>query len=114
MDEKDFGDIGYNFLVGGDGNIYEGCGWNRQGAHTRGYNQKSICISFIGTFTKMRPPMRQLIAAEKLIEQGVELRKLGSDYRLLGHRQLIAIESPGRELYKIIVKWPHWSEDISL
>lgn len=108
----DVGDIGYNFLVGGDGNIYEGVGWNRQGAHTYRYNRRSICIAFIGTFTKVKPPKRQLLAAQKLIERGSELKKLSSDYRLFGHRQLIEIESPGRELYKIIVKWPHWSEDI--
>lgn len=113
MDEMDFGDIGYNFLVGGDGNAYEGCGWSKQGAHTYGYNRGSICIAFIGTFSKVQPPMRQLIAAEKLIEKGVKLKKLASDYRVFGHRQLIAIDSPGIELYKIIENWPHWSANIS-
>ncbi len=29
-------DIGYNFLIGGDGNVYEGRGWDRQGSHTIG------------------------------------------------------------------------------
>lgn len=32
----DFGDIGYNFLVGGDGRAYEGQGWDKVGAHTIG------------------------------------------------------------------------------
>ena len=31
-------DIGYSFLVGGDGNIYEGRGWDEIGAHTGGFN----------------------------------------------------------------------------
>jgi N-acetylmuramoyl-L-alanine amidase len=35
-------DIGYNFLVGEDGNIYEGRGWTQTGAHCIGYNSKSI------------------------------------------------------------------------
>lgn len=112
MDTMNFGDIGYNFLVGGDGNVYEGVGWNREGAHTYHYNKRSICIAFIGNFSKIKPPERQLIAAQKLIERGLEMKKLTADYRLFGHRQLIDFESPGRELYKIIVKWPHWSENV--
>lgn len=76
MVEKDFGDIGYNFLIGGDGNVYEGLGWNRQGEHTKGYNKRSICIAFIGTFTKVQSPLRQLCAAEKLIEHGVKFKKI--------------------------------------
>ena len=35
-------DIGYNFVVGEDGNVYEGRGWNSVGAHTYGYNNRSI------------------------------------------------------------------------
>lgn len=38
------------FLIGGDGNVYEGCGWTHEGAHTYGYNKKSIGIGFIGNF----------------------------------------------------------------
>lgn len=30
--------------------MYEGCGWSREGAHTYGYNKKSIGIAFIGNF----------------------------------------------------------------
>ena len=41
----DWVDIGYSFLVGEDGNIYEGRGWRASGAHCVGYNSKSI-----GTF----------------------------------------------------------------
>lgn len=44
------------FLIGGDGLVYVGRGWKYQGAHTRGYNAKSICIAFIGTFNKIMPP----------------------------------------------------------
>lgn len=30
--------------------MYEGCGWTREGAHTYGYNKKSVGIGFIGNF----------------------------------------------------------------
>ena len=33
MDSNGWSDIGYSFLVGEDGNIYEGRGWSKVGAH---------------------------------------------------------------------------------
>lgn len=36
IESKSWDDIGYNFLVGGDGSVYEGRGWDKQGAHTKG------------------------------------------------------------------------------
>ncbi|XP_016958946.1 peptidoglycan-recognition protein LC isoform X3 [Drosophila biarmipes] len=112
MDSWDWDHIGYNFLVGGDGRVYEGRGWEYVGAHTKGYNTGTIGISFIGTFTRQKPNERQLKACQLLLEEGVRLKKLTPKYRLYGHRQLSATESPGEELYKIIQKWPHWSHEI--
>ncbi|XP_055315740.1 peptidoglycan-recognition protein LC-like [Sitodiplosis mosellana] len=114
IESRGWDDIGYNFLVGGDGSVYVGRGWDIQGAHTKGYNIHSICIAFIGTFNKIAPPKRQLYAAQKLIEEGVKLKKLIPDYRLYGHRQLIPSESPGLALYEIIKTWDHFSEEINL
>lgn len=51
MDTKQWNDIGYNFLIGGDGNVYEGRGWGKHGAHSSPYNSKSIGICIIGNFT---------------------------------------------------------------
>lgn len=99
-------------VLGGDGNVYEGRGWNTHGEHTKGYNHRSICIAFIGFLSKDQPPLRQLCAAEKLIAYAMKSGKLTADYRFSGRRQLIETESPGDELYKIIMEWPHWSEDI--
>uniref|UniRef100_A0A034VF87 Peptidoglycan-recognition protein LF n=1 Tax=Bactrocera dorsalis TaxID=27457 RepID=A0A034VF87_BACDO len=107
-----WGDIGYNFLIGGDGLVYEGRGWYNQGAHTTGYNGNSICIAFIGTFNVEVPTEKDLKAAQLLIDEGVRLGVLTGNYRLYGARQLTATESPGKALYSIIMKWPHWSRSI--
>lgn len=53
-----------------------------------------------------------MLAAQKLIAEGVKLGKISKDYKLHGHSQLLATESPGRALYKIIKTWDHWSEKI--
>lgn len=34
IESRNWDDIGYNFLIGGDGAVYEGRGWLQQGAHT--------------------------------------------------------------------------------
>lgn len=39
MESKNWDDIGYNFMVGGDGDVYEGRGWDKQGAHTKGKSE---------------------------------------------------------------------------
>ncbi|KAH8418233.1 hypothetical protein KR222_006312 [Zaprionus bogoriensis] len=110
MDSYNWDHIGYNFLVGGDGRVYEGRGWNIQGAHTLKYNVDSIGISFIGNFVKVRPTEEQLHACQLLIAEGVRLKKIATDYRLYGHGQLRTTESPGAMLYGIIQKWPNWSK----
>lgn len=112
MESENFDDIGYNFMIGGDGAVYEGRGWDSQGAHTKGYNRGSLGIAFIGTFTKYAPPARQLNVAKLLLEEGVRLKKLTPDYKLYGHRQFYGTESPGEKLYQILTTWKHWANDV--
>lgn len=111
MESRNWDDIGYNFLVGGDGNVYEGRGWDKQGAHTKGFNVDSICIAFIGTFNSILPPPRQIETAKLLIETGVMEKNVREDYKLYGHRQLAPFESPGAVLFENIKTWPHWAND---
>lgn len=112
MHTKQYGwnDIGYNFLVGGDGNVYEGRGWDNEGTHTKAYNKKSLGIAFIGDFTYKSPTQVQIDAAKKLLEFGLENNKLAKGYKLLGSRQVSNNRSPGNKLYEIIQSWEHWSE----
>lgn len=109
MESRNWSDIGYNFLVGGDGNAYEGRGWSKEGAHTFGYNSRSIGISFIGTFNSDQPPERQITAAKQLISLGVKSKYLNSNYKLIGARQTQTTLSPGAALFDIIKTWSHWT-----
>ncbi|XP_031618295.1 peptidoglycan recognition protein-like [Contarinia nasturtii] len=103
-------DIAYNFLVGDDGGIYIGRGWEYQGEHTKGYDSDSICIAFIGTFDVLQPSHQQLHSAHGLIEVGVEKNHIISDYDLYGQSQLLSRNdnSPGTLLFDIIKTWYHW------
>lgn len=96
-------------MVGGDGRVYEGQGWNKQGTHTKDFNEKSICIAFLGNFHQTVPPDSQLHAAQQLIQIGLRSNKIDINYKLYGHRQLQPTDSPGTALYEIIATWPHHS-----
>ena len=109
MDSYGWWDIAYNFLVGGDGLVYEGRGWTYEGSHTKSYNKVSIGIGFIGTFNKDLPPERQLLAAKLLIQKGVDDKYIAENYKLLAATNVSPTMSPGPALTALLKKWPHWS-----
>jgi hypothetical protein len=75
MDTRGWCDIGYHFLVGTDGSIYEGRPYQLLGAHTGGNNSGNIGISFIGCFNSQGceamapsvPPAAMLESAGRLM-----------------------------------------------
>ncbi|XP_022916754.1 peptidoglycan-recognition protein SC2-like [Onthophagus taurus] len=111
IDGNGWADIGYNFVVGGDGNVYTGRGWNRQGAHTVNFNSRSIGIAFIGTFTSGNPTAAAQNAAQQLIACGVAQGQIARNYRLMGHRQGAATACPGNTLFATIQRWPNWTSN---
>ena len=52
MDSNGWFDIGYNFIVGEDGNVYEGRGWTKIGAHSPGIDFKET-LNTINTFSSI-------------------------------------------------------------
>nr|QZF74707.1 PGRPLCLAe [Rhodnius prolixus] len=102
-------DIAYNFLVGGDGYIYEGRGWNKVASHTASYNAISIGVAFIGNFARDVPPKKQLAAFEILLSEGVKLGKINPNYKLFLQREIRPTERPGAALSNLLMKCVHWS-----
>lgn len=97
-------DIGQNFLIGGDGNIYVGRGWDIQNS----YRDNSIVIGFTGNFAFdcLKPNM--IAGLKQLLEQGVKLKKLKPGYKLVCHNQTYHTLSPGRNVYNVISKFSHF------
>lgn len=108
MDTNGWSDIGYNFIVGEDGNVYEGRGWTTQGAHAPGFNTNSIGICVIGTYTSKLPNLLAINAVKNLIQCAVSKGYLKSAYQLKGHRDGSATECPGNTLYAEIKKWANY------
>ncbi|CAH2105806.1 unnamed protein product [Euphydryas editha] len=112
MKYLEYDDIGQSFLIGGNGKVYEGAGW-RVGAHTKGYNNKSISISFIGDFRDKVPTPHALQSAQDFLNCAVYKNHLNMNYHLVGHQQLSATLSPGASLQNLIENWSHWLNDVS-
>ncbi|XP_059609449.1 peptidoglycan recognition protein-like isoform X2 [Phlebotomus argentipes] len=110
MDDLKFDDIGYNFLIGGDGSVFEGVGWHRRGSHTYGYNSRSIGIAFMGNYENYAPTRKAVQAAKNLIECGISNYELSKDVKVFGGRQVQSTASPGENLFEDMKNWPHWAE----
>ncbi|MFN7132949.1 MAG: carboxypeptidase regulatory-like domain-containing protein, partial [Myxococcales bacterium] len=102
MDSRGYCDVGYHFLVGQDGKVYQGRVETFLGAHVGGANTNNAGTSFIGTFTSLRAPQTMLDAGARII------RAIGREYgialnrdRIKGHRQqgTTATTCPGDALY---------------
>lgn len=102
-------DIAYNYLVGGDGRVYEGRGWARSGAHTFGYNFNSVAICYIGDFTSRLPNPAQLQAGKDMVHCAEIDGVVTGNYGLYGHRDSCATQCPGNTLYPEIQTWPQYS-----
>lgn len=95
MDTRGWCDIGYHFLVGIDGSIYEGRPLELVGAHVGGHNTGNIGISFIGCFHPSgcssmgptRPPEAMIEAGGRLLGALSRLYGIGLDRTSVrGHR----------------------------
>lgn len=129
---SDFGDIGYNFLIDEQGRIYEGrysreygpgeehlaedlAGNIVRGGHARDYNDGTVGIALLGTFTNRQPTNAARNALEKLLAWKLERHGLdpeaASTYtnpilghskfleNISGHRNVNPTACPGNDFY---------------
>lgn len=101
MDTRGWSDIGYNFLIDFRGNIYEGRGWNRVGAHAKGYNTATIGVCVIGNYDAVLPSPAALSSLIQLYGEAQRLK--GGKLGLFGHREVGSTDCPGDRLYA----WVH-------
>ncbi|XP_030830158.1 peptidoglycan-recognition protein 2 isoform X1 [Strongylocentrotus purpuratus] len=110
MDVREWDDIAYSFLVGEDGLVYEGRGWDTVGSHAPWYNFRSLGVSIMGDFTTKIPNQKAVDAVNYIINCAITNKKLDPDYVLISHRQATPNRTcPGElALFKGIQSWPHW------
>nr|XP_037274132.1 peptidoglycan recognition protein 1-like [Rhipicephalus microplus] len=102
---KGWEDIAYSFLIGGDGRVYVARGWDAVGAHTKGHNKDALSMAFFGDFSRHLPTPWAMKTLDRLLQCGVALGKISTDYTLHGHRDATCTLSPGDTLYAFISRW---------
>ncbi|WP_207943030.1 N-acetylmuramoyl-L-alanine amidase [Actinomadura sp. KC345] len=95
MDGNGWSDVGYNFLVNVDGEIFEGRGWGVVGAHAPDHNTSGIGVCVIGRDGDATAAAKRSV--RWLYDQACE--KAGRQLRKLGHRDVYSTSCPGDELY---------------
>ncbi|KAM4039614.1 N-acetylmuramoyl-L-alanine amidase isoform 2-T2 [Anomaloglossus baeobatrachus] len=110
--DRGWDDIGYSFVVGSDGYLYEGRGWHWVGAHTRGHNSIGYGISFIGDFTSSVPDTRILqLVKDGFLKCATRSGYILPNYTIQGHRQVVNTTCPGDALFQEITVWEHFTKD---
>ncbi|KOB66282.1 Peptidoglycan recognition protein-lc [Operophtera brumata] len=103
-------DIGPNYLVSGNGLVFEGRGANVQGAMVRSWNIKSITIMFLGDYSKNKTRPEQFEHVNILLTELVKHRVLSKDYVLMGHCQVSPfIITPGKNIMDKLDNFKHWN-----
>uniref|UniRef100_A0A3B5B1Y8 N-acetylmuramoyl-L-alanine amidase-like n=1 Tax=Stegastes partitus TaxID=144197 RepID=A0A3B5B1Y8_9TELE len=111
QEDRGWDDIGYSFVAGSDGNIYEGRGWHWQGAHTFGHNAVGYGVSFIGDYMSRLPSQQSMtLVRDQLASCAVGGGRLVADFILQGHRQVVSTDCPGDAFYAEIKTWEHFRE----
>jgi len=86
--------IGYHFVVGPDGTVWQTQDMTVVSHHARQFNQVAVGIGLAGNFAHTVPPEAQLYGAGRLA--GRLLDELGLPSRALrGHRELVETACPG-------------------
>lgn len=95
-----WGGIGYSWMVDDAGNIFEGRGWFRTGAHTYGFNSKGYAICWLGDSYVSRPTQAALAATAAVVRAGVNAGALVANPAIVAHRDRVPDTScPGDVLY---------------
>lgn len=102
IDGRGWCDIGYHFLIGQDGKVYQGRVENKIGAHAANANQNNVGISFIGNYASNAPSASMMTAAARIMKSmsttyGIALNR----DKVKGHRQVgtTSTSCPGQALY---------------
>ena len=88
-------DIGYHFLIGQKGNVYEGRSLRFRGAHVKGKNSGNIGISLLGDYNQTELHPRQIEALKNLIDSLREKYNIPRKM-VFGHSELGNTICPGK------------------
>lgn len=102
--KDNFSDIGYHFLIAGDGRVIEGRKAEYLGAHAQSANSGNIGVSMMGDFNKLRPTDAQVESLTRLVTfLAVKYKKDPAAKGFLeGHQHYNSTDCPGRHMMEIL------------
>jgi len=102
--KDNFHDIGYHFLIAGDGRVVEGRRAEYLGAHAGGANSGNIGVAMMGDFNKHRPTNAQVESLTRLVTfLSVKYKKDPAAKGFLeAHQHYTNTDCPGRHLMAML------------
>ncbi len=111
---RGWSDIGYNFLLDRNGNIYDARADDTRGAHFSGQNSGTSGMALMGTFSTVVPSTVMLLSLENLLvwkscDKSIDPLAIAFHassglnlHTIAGHRDGGNTECPGDELYDLL------------
>lgn len=96
---KNWGDIGYHFVIDRGGRVWQARSLYYQGAHVKDYNEGNIGVMCLGNFEEQTPTMAQLSGLNLHLSQLMQAYNVPMK-RLRTHQEWAATACPGRNLQK--------------
>ena len=93
--------LGYSWLIA-DGQVLEGRGPGREGAHTSGRNRTSYGICLVGNYSHRAPSQQDVDALVWLLQHGHAQGWFDKPQLTGGHRDVVATACPGAQAYRMI------------
>lgn len=103
---RGFDDIGYHWIINIDGTIKKGRSVKFQGAHCRGYNDKSIGICYIGGLDDNGIPTNTMTSNQEkaLVTLCTQIKAKYANIQIIGHNQVSDKECPCFDVKELINK----------
>lgn len=99
--QRNFGDIGYHYLIDPAGRVWQGRPLEWQGAHVRLTNQGNLGICLLGNYMQQRPTEVQLAAMNQFVSSQMKHYRIPAS-RVFTHRELGPTVCPGDNLQPMI------------
>ncbi len=102
MKERNWGDVGYHYIIDRAGRVWEARPLKYQGAHVADLNEHNVGIMLLGNFEKQSPSNIQLASAQSMISSIMGQYNVPV-HRVYTHQELKPTQCPGRYLQPRLV-----------
>lgn len=100
---RDFGDIGYHYLIDPAGRIWQGRPLEWQGAHVKATNQGNLGICMLGNYQQQSPSPTQLAALDRFVASQMRIYNVRVN-QVLTHQELAPTLCPGATLQAAMLR----------